>query len=289
MRASEAPRIRLGLIGDNIARSRSPRLHRMAGSMCGLDVSYASLIPADLEMDFDAVFERCRAEGFRGINITYPYKETVLDKVKVDDPAVRALGACNTILFEPDGARGYNTDSSGFASAFLAAFGNVSPGRVAMAGAGGVGKAIAIALGRLGASHLALIDPDQSKSEALATSLTAHFPDLEVSRPKTLAEAVDGADGLINCTPIGMVGHDGNVFDGLDLRHSRWAFDAVYTPVETRFLAAARTAKAEILSGYELFFHQGVQAFRLFTGQEPVEAALRAAMLVPEHSEAGRA
>jgi len=282
-------RVRLGLIGDNIARSQSPRLHRLAGRMCGLDVSYASLIPADLVMNFDQVFERCRTDGFRGVNITYPYKETVIDKVRIDDATVRALGACNTILFEQDGPRGFNTDSSGFASAFVGAFGSVAPGRVTMAGAGGVGKAIAFALGKLGATHLALVDPDQSKSAALAASLAAYFPNLDISRPETLAEAVDGADGLVNSTPIGMVGHDGNVFDGLDLKHSRWAFDAVYTPVETPFLAAARTAGAEILSGYELFFHQGVHAFRLFTGQEPDEGALRTAMLAPEQSDAGRA
>lgn len=277
--------IRLGLIGDNIARSQSPRLHRLAGRMCGLDVRYEPLIPADLGLNFADVFERCKTGGFRGINVTYPYKERVVSQVRIDDPLVKALGACNTVIFEEDGPRGFNTDSSGFASAFANAFGNVSPGRVAMAGAGGVGKAIAFALGKLGATQLAVVDPDRAKSEALAISLTHHFPNLTVQRPGTLGEAVEGADGLINSTPIGMVGHPGNVFGEVKIAHCRWAFDAVYTPVETQFLKAAQKGGIEILSGYELFFYQGVHAFRLFTGHDVDEDALRAALLEPESME----
>jgi shikimate dehydrogenase len=277
--------VRLGLIGDNIARSQSPRLHRLAGRMCGLDVGYDPLIPADLGLNFTDVFERCRAGGFRGINVTYPYKERVVAQLRIDDPLVSALGACNTVIFEEDGPRGFNTDSSGFASAFANAFGDVSPGRVAMAGAGGVGKAIAFALGKLGATQLAVVDPDRAKSEALAVSLTRHFPNLSVIRPDTLSEAVEGADGLINSTPIGMVGHPGNVFGDLEIGHCRWAFDAVYTPVETQFLKAAQKAGVEILSGYELFFYQGVHAFRLFTGRNVDEDVLRAALLEPESME----
>lgn len=274
--------IRLGLIGDNISRSQSPRLHRLAGRLCSLEVSYDPLIPADLGLNFADLFERCRAGFFRGINITYPYKETVMDRVRIDDPLVRALGACNTVIFEKDGPRGFNTDSSGFAAAFSNAFGKVSPGRVAMAGAGGVGKAIAFALAKLGATNLAIVDPDPARYEALAVSLKRHFPGLSVARPATLGEAIEGADGLINATPIGMEGYTGNVFAELPIGGCQWAFDAVYTPVETEFLKEARDAGVEVLPGYELFFYQGVHAFRLFTGQDVDQDALRAALLEPE-------
>ncbi len=70
--------VRLGLIGDNIARSRSPLLHVEAGRLCGLEVSYERLVPADMGLSFEAVFERCRDGGFSGINVTYPYKEQVV-------------------------------------------------------------------------------------------------------------------------------------------------------------------------------------------------------------------
>ncbi|MHB2263813.1 shikimate dehydrogenase family protein [Aliihoeflea sp. PC F10.4] len=274
--------IRLGLIGDNIARSQSPRLHRLAGRMCGLEISYEPLIPADLGLDFADVFENCRTGGFQGINVTYPYKEVVVGRLRIDEPLAKALGACNTVLFQGGGPRGFNTDCTGFASAFENAFGKTSPGRVAMAGAGGVGKAIAFALGKLGATSLAVFDPDRAKAEALAASLKPLFPQLFVTLPHTLAEAVENADGVINSTPLGMVGHPGSAFADLPIERCRWAFDAVYTPVETQFLKTARAAGVEILSGYELFFYQGVHAFSLFTGYEVDERALRAALLEPE-------
>lgn len=274
--------VRLGLIGDNISRSQSPRLHRLAGDLCGLDVSYDPLVPAALGTDFDAVFERCRTGGFRGINVTYPYKETVVARLSIDDPLARALGACNTVIFDADAPRGFNTDCTGFAAAFRRAFGDRKPGHVAMAGAGGVGKAIAFALGHLEARSLRVFDPDRAKVEALAASLALAFPGMDVKVCDRLADAVAGADGLVNSTPLGMVGKPGNAFAGLSIAHCRWAFDAVYTPVDTQFLQTAGDAGLAILSGYELFFYQGIHAFKLFTGRDVDETRLRAALLEPE-------
>src|SRR5690606_35851315 len=164
--------IRLGLIGDNITRSRSPRLHELAGRLCGLDVSYERLIPAATGETFETVFERCRAEGFRGINITYPYKEVVTRFVAVPDPAIAAIGACNTVLFEADGPRGHNTDYTGFMRAFCGAFADRRPGAVAMAGAGGVGKAVAFGLAGLGCTRLSIFDAVPAPGGPLAAALS---------------------------------------------------------------------------------------------------------------------
>ncbi|MCO6387980.1 shikimate dehydrogenase [Aliihoeflea sp. 40Bstr573] len=273
--------IQLGLIGDNIRRSKSPLLHRLAGELCGLDVRYEPLIPADLGLDFDAVFDRCAREGYRGINVTYPYKERVFPRLVMGDDETRAVGACNTVIFGAGTPQGFNTDCSGFAAAFRASFKGEAPGRVAMAGAGGVGKAIGFALSSLGAAELAIFDPDGAKAGALAGALR-QSSNLSVRLVGSIEEAMAGADGLINSTPLGMVGHPGSAFPAERLRRARWAFDAVYTPVETEFLAAARAAGLAILSGYELFFHQGVDAFRLFTGVDVDQAALRAALLRPQ-------
>src|SRR5690606_31125801 len=111
-RAFPMAAIRLGLIGDHIARSQSPRLHVLAGRLCDLDVTYDRLIPADMGMDFDAVFDRCAHEGYRGINVTYPYKETVVARLEVPDPLTAAIGACNTVLFGGERPQGHNTDFS---------------------------------------------------------------------------------------------------------------------------------------------------------------------------------
>ncbi|MGL4727368.1 MAG: shikimate dehydrogenase family protein, partial [Bosea sp. (in: a-proteobacteria)] len=122
--------IRLGLIGDNIAASQSPRLHRLAGQQTGRIVTYDRIVPGTLGLDFDTTFSSCSAEGFRGLNITYPYKERVASKVRVEDPLVSMMGAVNTVLFEPDGPRGFNTDYTGFISAYSEVRGAAHPGRV---------------------------------------------------------------------------------------------------------------------------------------------------------------
>lgn len=270
--------IRLGLIGDNIRRSRSPLLHRLAGRLCGLEVSYEPLIPADMGAGFDTVFEGCRDGGFRGINITYPYKETIFPRLVVADARVRAIGACNTVTFEAGRSLGCNTDYTGFASAFRAAFPGASPGVVLLAGAGGVGKAIAFALADLGAAELRLVDTDRARAEALAAALAAAALPTRAVVIDTIEDAAAGCEGLVNCTPLGMTGIPGTAVPKHLLSGRRWAFDAVYTPVETRFLRDARAAGLESVSGYELFFHQGVDAFRAFTGVPVDVAALRAAL-----------
>jgi len=267
--------VRLGLIGDNIARSQSPRLHELAGRLCGLEVTYERLLPADMSRSFEAVFETCRGEGFRGINITYPYKEEVTNYLTVPDRAIAAIGACNTVLFGNGGPTGYNTDYTGFMAAFRAAFGKAPPGKVAMAGGGGVGKAVAFGLAGLGCRELVVYDTSPARVTPLLDALgQAGFP-LEVRMTSSIEEATDEADGLVNCTPLGMVGYPGSAIPASLIGKQRWAFDAVYTPVDTEFLNACRRAGLEVVSGYELFFRQGVDAFRLFTGLEVDTAKLR--------------
>jgi shikimate dehydrogenase len=271
--------ILLGLIGDNIGRSKSPLLHRLAGELCGFDVIYEALIPARMGQPFDAVFETCRREGYRGINITYPYKERAVSKLRIEDPTVAAIAACNTVLFGEGRPLGFNTDYSGFMAAFRHGFPGAAPGVVALAGAGGVGKAISFALAELGATALRLFDPDKAKAEALAEALERRGgPPMEIVITGTIAEAICEADGVINCTPLGMIGHPGTAVPASLLSGQRWAFDSVYTPVDTQFLLDARRAGLETLSGYELFFHQGVDAFRLFTGVSVDRQALREAL-----------
>ena len=267
--------IRLGLIGDNIARSQSPRLHVEAGRLCGLDVTYERLIPRDLGLAFDAVFDRCAAEGFRGINVTYPYKEEVVPRVAVPDPLIAAIGACNTVLFKADRPEGYNTDYSGFVAAFRSTFGPTAPGVVALVGAGGVGKAIAFALGQLGATELRVYDTDSGKAGRLLEALSGAETAQTIVEARSVDEAAAGADGLVNCTPLGMTGHPGSAMGSQHMRGASWVFDAVYTPTDTEFLRIAAGAGLAIMNGWELFFHQGIDAFRRFTGAKVDVTELR--------------
>lgn len=272
------PDLHLGLIGDNIARSRSPLLHRLAGKQNGMTVQYDRLIPRDMGQDFDAVFDQCPGLGFRGINVTYPYKERAATKVTVDDPLVRAIGAVNTVLFDPEGPRGHNTDYTGFMAAYLAARSD-APGVCCLIGTGGVGRALAFGLVALEVTEIRLVDRDPAKAEALATDLRAVAGTARVTTFTDAVEAARGAQGLLNGTPVGMVGYDGTPLPAEAMQGTEWAFDAVYTPVDTQFLTDAAAAGLDIISGYELFFWQGVHAWGHFSGGKPLDrVALRAAL-----------
>ncbi len=270
--------VRLGLIGDNIARSQSPKLHELAGRLTGIPVSYERLVPRDLGQSFEEVFEGARHAGFRGLNITYPYKERVVPLLRVPDPRVAALGAVNTVVFGPDGPEGHNTDWSGFMAGYARALGDRKPGPVCMVGAGGVGKAVAFGLVALGLERLTLVERDLPKAEALAAALRAAAPALDVRVTGEVADGANGAAGLINCTPVGMVGYDGTPVPRALMAGAEWAFDAVYTPVDTQFLRDATAEGLAVMSGYELYFYQGLHAFKIFHGRAIDEALLRTAL-----------
>ena len=267
-------KIRLGLIGDNIAASRAPDLHHAAARLCGIDVSYERLVPRDLGLSFDAVVDRAKSDCLRGLNITYPYKERILPRVTIEDAAVQAIGACNTVLFG-DATTGANTDYTGFAAAFRERFGETPPGVVAIAGCGGAGKAVGFALASLGATSIRLFDADHAKARGLQTALKSFQSGVDVLAALSLADACEGATGLINCTPVGMVGYGGNAFADIPLKDRAWIFDAVYTPLKTPFLKEGEAAGVERLSGYELFLYQGIHAFKLFTGHDVEARELR--------------
>lgn len=269
----------LGLIGDAIGRSQSPDLHVAAGRQAGLTVRYDRLIPALLGQDFEAVFSGVRSAGYRGVNITYPYKERVASMVRMADPVLEAIGAVNTVTFEADGPLGHNTDYTGFKSAFRSAFGSKRPGVVLLVGAGGVGRAIAFGLADLGTEALILRDMDAAKAETLAGDLRRAFPALAVTTDREGDRP--HLDGVVNGTPVGMEGKPGNPIPDWAIGAAAWAFDAVYTPRDTPFLKAASARGLKVLSGWELFFHQGLDAWTIFSGRRADAMRLRAELTAP--------
>jgi shikimate dehydrogenase len=149
-------------------------------------------------------------------------------------------------------------------------------------GAGGVGKAVAFGLIGLGLEQFAIADPDLAKADALAAALVAGVPGLSIETGRDAAALARGAAGLVNGSPVGMVGLGGTPLVRSAMSGAVWAFDAVYTPVETTFLRDAEAEGLAIISGYELFFAQGVDAWAHFTGLPLDTGRLRAALLDPE-------
>ncbi|MDA7426223.1 shikimate dehydrogenase family protein [Thalassococcus lentus] len=276
--------LKLGLIGDKIATSKAPLLHRLAGQHAGITVQYDRLVPPDMDLSFQGVLEHARTSGYRGVNVTYPYKERAAALVHVPDPAVAQMGAVNTIVFSPSGPVGYNTDYSGFVQAFEHIRDIREPGTVCLIGTGGVGKAVAFALVTLGANSIRCVDADIAKARLLATSLKALNKRVKVEVFDHAEHAAKGADGLINCTPLGMEGDPRSPLERTAMSAADWAFDAVYTPVKTPFLTNAQAENLKTISGLELFFGQGFDAWHLFSGRMPDREKLRADVLVQSPS-----
>lgn len=260
--------IKLGLLGNNLGRSRAKNLHELLGEIYGLDVTYQ---PMDLVGRPELVsiadeLERCRAEGFKGVNVTHPYKKDAFACVTTLPDFPRGLTSVNTVLFNPEGMAADNTDYSGCCRAFRSQFGvDFQPGRVLMLGAGGVGVAIGYALQTLGAEELVIHDTNNELAEGLVRQMSGGRLSVRLADSALIAE-MERADGLINATPVGMFQYPGNPFPVAGLGRQKWAFDAVYTPENTKFLHECRQLGIQTLSGFYLFLYQGLDAFARFAG-----------------------
>jgi shikimate dehydrogenase len=230
-------RLLVGLIGANIQGSLSPALHEDAFAAAGITGHYHLM---DLDRlpgrRLDDLLTAARMAGFAGVNITYPCKEAAFALVDEVLPEARQIGAINTVIFERDGRMtGHNTDRIGFRRGFEETLGRAAMegGTALLIGAGGAGRAAAFALLDLGAACLLVHDKDAARAESLAAELAARLerPCARVATdPRAaLAQAV----GVVNATPVGMLGFAGNPvpMDGVEARH--WVMDVIYTPLET--------------------------------------------------------
>ena len=259
--------IKLGLLGNGIGRSRAKSLHELIGELYGISVRYT---PMDLgqkaNVSIGDELIRCRDEGYRGVNITHPYKRDAFKFVSVLPGFPPGLTSVNTVLFESGRLTADNTDYSGFCRAFTVHFGREQkPGRVMMLGSGGVGLAIAYGLQNLGASELVIYDKNTQAAESLIENLRGTVLSARIADSADLVDEMRCADGLVNATPIGMFQYPGNPFPAEGFGNQRWAFDAVYTPENTEFLKQCRARGMDTVSGFKLFLYQGLDAFNRFT------------------------
>ncbi|RXT39227.1 shikimate dehydrogenase [Bradyrhizobium betae] len=255
-----------GLIGAPIAHSASPAMHERAAEALGLRGHYQLIEVAGADASALAMMlEGVRRLGFAGVNVTFPYKEAVVPLLDELAPGAAAMGAVNTVVVTDNRLIGHNTDTTGFARAvapLLAPAGNA----VAVIGTGGVGKAIAFALASLEVADLRIFDSEPARAEKLA-ALLARQGGARVAA--SVEDALDGATGLVNGTPVGMLPNRGIPVPATLLRENLWVADAVYSPLITPLLAAAQAKGARIMTGRELAIYQAADAFELFTGLAP--------------------
>jgi shikimate dehydrogenase len=269
------------VIGDPIAHSLSPAIHNAAYAELGLDFVYVACRVEDVK---GALAGMRALDNFRGMSVTIPHKVAVMQHVDEIGDVDRAIGAINTVVHDPDRLVGLNTDGPGALKALVDAGVDLSGKNVLMLGAGGAARAIAFTLAwdnRL--ARLELLDIDQAFLEALAADLTAGTrADItsEVMTDQVLAAAMDAADVIIHCTPIGMHPNEGASLVPPSLfRPGQVVFDIVYTPLETKLLADAGARGLQTISGVEMFVNQAVLQFERFTGADaPIEVMRRVVM-----------
>lgn len=267
-------RLLIGLIGANIMKSLAPALHEDACRALGMTGHYHL-------MDVDRLPGRTLpqllgavvAAGFAGVNVTYPFKQTILPLLDDVAPGARQTGAVNTVIIDRESGRttGHNTDRSGFRMAFEDGMGrDTANGRnVVLVGAGGAGSAAAFALMDLHVARLAVNDVDPRRAAALVAELQRHFGEARARVAGDPEAELAAADGIVNATPVGMLGLPGVSSVPLDLVETRhWVADVIYTPVETPLIRAATARDCRTLTGAGMAVHQAVDAFRLFTGRE---------------------
>jgi shikimate dehydrogenase len=262
--------LRAGLIGRGIQESRTPRMHEAEGARLGLRYHY-QLFDFDRlglpDSELANMVERLRAKGFAGVNVTHPFKERVIAHLDHLAPDAGCIGAVNTVVFGPEGSIGYNTDCWGFAESFRRGLESPRIDRVVLIGAGGAGMAVARALVDLGVGTLLIFDIDGPKALRLSAAIGASAAKAAVI--SNLDDAIRGADGVVNATPLGMAKYPGLPLDPLILRRDLWVADIVYFPTDTALLRAAKEVGCRTLPGAGMAIFQAVMAFELIAGVTP--------------------
>jgi len=260
-------RLLTGLLGAPIAHSASPAMHERAAEALGLRCHYQLIEIAGAGRDeLRLLLEGVRRLGFAGINVTFPYKEAVVDLLDEMSPGAAQIGAVNTVVVRDNRLTGHNTDTTGFARAVTQLVGASAHGAVALIGAGGVGKAIAFALAGLGVTELRIFDSEHAKAERLAAQLEGHG---KAYAAPSVDDAVRGAAGLVNASPVGMLPNRSSPVPDHLLHPGLWVADAVYSPLWTPLLTAAKAEGAAVMTGRDLAVYQAADAFKLFTGLTP--------------------
>jgi len=283
--AAAAKPARLAVLGWPVAHSASPGMHQPALDAHGIDARYIRL---EVEPgQIAAAFARMRALGFIGCNVTVPHNLAAMENCTAVDPAARAMGAVNTVRFEPDAVRGFNTDGPGFERAVADDFGiPLRELKTTIVGAGGgAGQALATQCVLAGVPRLVLANRSFQKLgpmvEKLRTlgSATEIIP-LALDDPGLAACCMD-SDLVVNTSSVGLKPGDPSVLAAGCLRPGLLVYETIYQPAVTPLLALAASRGCRTANGLTMLLHQGVLAFQhWFPGTEPL-AVMRAALAVP--------
>ena len=269
------------VIGNPIAHTLSPAIHNAGFNEMDLDFVYLAFQVEDVK---SALAGMRALKNFCGMSVTIPHKIDAMKYVDEIAEVDRSIGSINTIINKDGKLVGLGTDGPGALKALVDAGVELDGKSILMVGSGGVARAIAFTLARNAKlSKLTLLDIDEGMLQGLTADLkagTGACIGSEVLTDSSLAQAMSHADVIINCTPIGMHPREGVSLIPVELfRSGQAVFDVVYTPLETKLLADAKSRGLRTVSGVEMFINQAVLQFEYFTGVEaPVEIMRRVVM-----------
>jgi shikimate dehydrogenase len=255
-------------------------MHNAAFAAAGIDGRY-ELMEID-EANVPAFVATARGEEFLGLGVTAPYKPLVASLVDEVEPDAHEIGAVNNVVRADDGRLvGFNTDAPGFRAGAELAMGRPLAGaRVAVAGAGGVARAIVHACTGAGVASLVV-------GNRAVPRVIGGIEVVALDSDEFLA-AVREADLAVNATTVGMT--QPGVTIPVDLLPGyATVFDCVYVPAETPLLAAARACGLRAANGSEMLIAQAASAFERWTGVSGMAGVMREAvapLLADPHAQA---
>ena len=267
-----------GEVGFPIKKPGGPDFFNTVFRLEDIDAVFAPF-PTD---SIESFMELADELGVAGMSVTVPYKETVLPFLAERSPPARIIGACNTLIRDSQGWFGTNTDLQGFSDSLLHFTGrtNLKRKRVTLIGAGGLAKAAASELHRLGAKVL-ILNRTLHKARDLALPYKFAWGGLG-SRGVEMMEYYH--DIIIQATPAGMIGIDTDDTDGtsypLDTKYPmdilkmyrfsgrEKVMDFVYEPEMTPFLKRAAAAGCKVINGYDMLIRQARNQYAVFFGKD---------------------
>ena len=254
----------------SIARSiggMGVKTHNAAFRHMNLNYTYVSFEPTGAK----AAVEAMRTLGIRGMGVTMPYKEEIMDYIDDIDEMSREIGAVNTIVNDDGKLTGYNTDVYGAITA-LEEVTTLQDKKVVVIGAGGGAKAVIYGLKQY-TSNISLYNRDAVRGKSTADRFSIPY----AGSPELL-DASTKYDILINCTSVGFKSED-TLLTRERIRPNSVVMDIIFTPIETTLLKEAKAAGCTTVSGVRMIMHQSYKQFEHYTGvPAPVEVYERVIM-----------
>jgi shikimate dehydrogenase len=274
---------RLAVIGHPVAHSLSPALFAEIAAATGRAIDYRRVDVAP-EALAARLREAAALREYRGWNVTIPHKKRVVTLLDSVDSTARAVGAVNVVTFAADGTTsGANTDVAGVDLVFARHGMQLRGASVAILGTGGAARAVAAAAARRSADRVTFVSRSAERAATLAAEFADHYPAAAFDGTVRLARAA--SYGLfVNATPLGMLGFTQGSALPEDAPPGAWAFDCVYRPERTPFLASAAERGMRIATGIDMLVGQALAAYELWFGepvcapQDPLYATLAAAV-----------